>query len=81
MRGVFLTYLSQCAVLKWDGRQYLQASTCQPKMSSQTIASSALAMHIYMLLGRTGPMEGSQEVRKGSELRTGEGGLREAGKP
>jgi len=38
-------------------------------------------MHIYMLLGRTGPMEGSQEVREGSELRMGEGGLTEAGKP
>lgn len=81
MRGVFLTYLSQCTVLKWDGRQSLQASTCQPKTSSQTITSSALAMHIYMLLGRTGPMQGSQEVRKGSELRIGEGGLREAGEP
>lgn len=59
----------------------LQASTCQPKTSSQTFALSALAMHIYMLLGRTGPMEGSQEVREGSELRMGEGGLTEAGKP
>ena len=34
-----------------------------------------------MLLGRTGPMQGSQEVRTGSELRIGEGGLREAGEP
>lgn len=59
----------------------LQASTCQPKTSSQTFALSAPAMHVYMLLGRTGPMEGSQEVREGSELRMGEGGLTEAGKP
>ena len=83
MRGVFLTDLSQCVLLKWDGRQTLQASTRQPETSSQTIASSSPAMYIYMLLGQTSPVEGrkrGEEEFRVTELETGEGGLRQPGK-
>lgn len=49
------------------GRRLYRLLRVDPKTSSQTIALSSPAMHIYMLLRHSGPVEESKGVRKGYE--------------